>query len=110
MRYGEGLAAINGVTPPYEPSWARSNWQSYAVRLDPAIDQRALMQRMLDENIATKTGIMNAHREPCMAAHLLRFPLPHSESAQDHSLMLPLFPGLTATQQDRVLETLQRSL
>ena len=109
-RYREGLKAIDGITPPYEPAWARSNWQSYAVRLAPHLDQRTLMQRMLDENIATKTGIMNAHREPCMAAYPTRFPLPHSESAQDHSLMIPLFPGLTEPQQDRVLECLRRSL
>ncbi len=106
-RYRVALESIDGLTPPHEPAWARSNWQSYAVRLADSIDQRQLMQHLLDGGIASKTGIMNAHREPCMAAHTLRFPLPHSEAAQDHVILLPLYPGLTDAQQDYVLETLR---
>ncbi len=106
-RYHAALEAIAGVYPPHEPDWARSNWQSYAVRLDEGIDQRKLMQHMLDAGIATKTGIMNAHREPCMADHKLRFPLPHSEAAQDHGILLPLYPGLTDEQQDYVVKNLE---
>lgn len=109
-RYRVGLESIDGVTPPHEPTWARSNWQSYAVRLADSIDQRKLMQHLLDGGIASKTGIMNAHREPCMADHTLRFPLPHSEAAQDHALLIPLYPGLTDAQQDYVLETLRAGI
>ena len=47
-----------------EPAWARSNWQSYCVRLDGDLDQRAVMQHMLDRGIATRRGIMCAHLEP----------------------------------------------
>mgnify|MGYP003640106106 CR=1 FL=1 len=107
-RYAHGLAEISGVNPPHEPDWARSNWQSYAIGLDVSIDQRKLMQGMLDAGIATKTGIMNAHREPAMAGQEIRFPLPHSEAAQDHSILLPLFPGLTDEQQDHVIHRLRR--
>lgn len=109
-RYHDALATLEGLHPPHEPAWARSNWQSYAVRLDNDLDQRALMQHLLDADIATKTGIMNAHREPCMAEHALHFPLPHSEAAQDHTLLLPLFPGLTDAQQDYIVETLQQGI
>ena len=27
------LAGMPGVVAPHEPAWARSNWQSYAIRL-----------------------------------------------------------------------------
>lgn len=109
-RYHAALAPIDGVHPPHEPEWARSNWQSYPVRLDPAIPQRPLMQRMLDADIATKTGIMNAHREPCMANYTPRFPLPHSEAARDQVLLLPLFPGLSEADQDYIIDTLRTGL
>ena len=109
-RYRAALAPMDGVTPPQEPEWARSNWQSYAVRLEAGIDQRGLMQGMLDAGIATKPGIMNAHREPCLAAHTPRFPLPHSEAAQDHVVLLPLFPGLSDAQQDYVVEMLDGAI
>jgi len=109
-RYHAALAPIGGVHPPHEPAWARSNWQSYAVRLDDGIGQRALMQHLLDGGVASKTGIMNAHREPCMADLPPRFPLPHSEAAQDHVILLPLFPGLNDAQQDYVVEVLGKGL
>ena len=32
-RYGELLADVPGLGLPHEPSWARSNWQSYCVQL-----------------------------------------------------------------------------
>jgi len=109
-RYHTALAPMDGVHPPHEPAWARSNWQSYAVRLDDSISQRDVMQRMLDGGIATKPGIMNAHREPCMAGYEPRFPLPHSEAARAHVILLPLYVGLDDGAQDYVVETLGASL
>ena len=49
---------------PFEPEWARSNWQSYCVRLPERVDQKQVMQSLLDQGIATRRGIMCSHREP----------------------------------------------
>ena len=62
-RYRELLADIPGLGLPAEPEWARSNWQSYCVRLPKAADQRRVMQTMLDHGIATRRGVMNIHLE-----------------------------------------------
>ncbi len=62
--YHETLAEIDGVGLPREPSWARSNWQSYCVRLPAGADQSQVMQSMLDDGVATRRGIMCSHREP----------------------------------------------
>ena len=35
-RYADALANVPGVVVPREPAWARTNWQSYAVRLEKA--------------------------------------------------------------------------
>ena len=58
------LSDTKGIKLPVEPEGVLSNWQSYCIRLDPKIDSRALMQKLLDQRIATRRGIMCAHREP----------------------------------------------
>ena len=69
--YGELLRGIPGVVPAVEPAWARTNWQSYTVRLEPPLDQRRVMQRMLDEGVSTRRGVMNAHREPRLSGRFM---------------------------------------
>jgi dTDP-4-amino-4,6-dideoxygalactose transaminase len=110
-RYSAGLSACRGITAPAEPSWARTNWQSYAVRVDPG-RQREIMQRLLDEGIATRRGVMNAHREPAYPPGTWRAagPLVESERAQDSTIVLPLFHELTVADQDRVVDAVVRAV
>lgn len=100
------LTGLDGVHAPIEPDWARSNWQSYCVRLDPDIDQRSIMQHMLDNGVATRRGIMCIHMEPAHADLPLPHPLHRSEHARDHSILLPLFPQMTRETQTRVVSVL----
>jgi len=93
-RYRALLGVIPGLGLPVEPPWARSNWQSFCVELPAHSDQRAVMQALLDRGIASRRGIMNAHREaPYRRAEPYR--LPHSERAQDRRISLPLYPQMT---------------
>lgn len=101
---------IRGVRAPHQPTWARSNWQSYCIRLPDGADQKAVMQVMLDEGIATRRGIMCSHRENSCADLPLRHSLTESERAQDRSVILPLYPQMTDTEQDHVLQSLHRAL
>ena len=105
-RYHALLSAIPGLGIPAEPEWARSNWQSYAVRLPEGRDQRAVMQALLDRGISSRRGVMCAHLEKAYADVPLRFPLPHSEAARDRTILLPLFPQMTQAEQDRVVSAL----
>lgn len=98
------------VQRPREPNWAKHNWQSYCVRLPEGVDQRGVMQAMLDRGVATRRGIMCAHREPAYANRTSRFPLPHSEAAQDRCILLPIFPGMTEAQQEAVGEALAEAI
>ena len=94
---------------PSEPADRLTNWQSFCIRLPEGVDQRAVMQSMLDQGVATRRGIMCAHREP--AYHQLDKPhsLRHSEQAQDRCLLLPLHPELTRQEQHQVLQALARA-
>ncbi len=105
-RYLEALADVEGLDLPREPAWARSNWQSFCVRLPERCDQRRVMQQLLDRGVATRRGVMCAHREAPHAGHL-RQPLPESERAQDRGLILPLFHELSDADQDRVIAALR---
>lgn len=122
QRYHQLLADIPGLKLPTQPNWAKSNWQSYCIRLPQQCDQVKTMQVMLDAGISTRRGIMCAHREvayqretwscgneqpvcECDKATCDR--LLESEQAQDRTILLPLFHHMTQQEQDYVVKTLQ---
>lgn len=109
-RYVELLRDVEELTLPSEPAWARSNWQSFWVRLRAGIDQRAVMQAMLDQGIATRRGIMCAHREPPYADGTQRHDLRHSEAAQDRSILLPIFAQMSEADIASVVAALKEAL
>ena len=98
-----------GLGLPREPDWARSNWQSVCVRLPAHCDQRAVMQAMLDQGVATRRGIMCSHREPVYRESAPPEGLPVSEAAQERCIILPLYPQMTAEEQEHVADALARA-
>jgi len=106
--YGDLLARVAGVAAPSEANWARSNWQSYCVTLARDIDQREIMQAMLDAGIATRRGIMNSHLERPYAGDGYR--LPRSEAAQAHSVILPLYDRMPEEDVEAVVNALDNAI
>ena len=124
-RYRELLADLAEIQLPEEPEGARSNWQSYCVRLGETGDQRQVMQALLEAGISTRRGIMCAHREPayrkeawscgtqrnvchCPKGTCRR--LTESEQAQEKAILLPLFHQMTEADQDKVAGFLKNCL
>jgi len=114
---------IPGLVLPAEPEFARSNWQSFCVRLPGGAHQMKVMQDMLDAGIATRRGVMCAHREEafagkswtcgsgpgtcrCEPGRCAR--LAESEKAQDECIILPLYHQMTQEDQSRVVMTLKK--
>lgn len=124
VRYKSLLAEIPGIGLPKEPDWARSTWQSFCVRLPNGADQRKVMQSMLDAGIATRRGVMCAHREAaypteawscagrkeCACAKGFCQKLINSQEAQDHTIILPLYPQMSFEEQDEVVSALHTAL
>ena len=113
-RYGELLRALPGLQLPHEPPWARSNWQSYCVRLK-GVDQMRVMQSMLDDGVATRRGVMCAHSEPAYRYEPWRSDgsadaLAHSEAIHATGLMLPLYVDMTDEDQACVAASLERAM
>jgi perosamine synthetase len=106
-RYRELLDDIPGLVLPNEPAYARSNWQSYCVRLPAHCDQRGVMQRMLDEGVSTRRGIMCSHLETPYAAATRAGSLLHSEQAHARAIILPLYVQMSSDELGRVARALR---
>jgi len=88
----------------------RPNWQSYPVRLLDGVhlSQIEVMQKLLDNGIATRRGIMNAHQEPAYCA--AKWSLPESKSCRDRIILLPLYPGIGKETLEYIAHTLREIL
>jgi dTDP-4-amino-4,6-dideoxygalactose transaminase len=109
-RYAELLGNIEGLRLPYEPDWARSNWQSYCVRLPNWVDQKSVMRKLLNQGIATRRGIMCSHREAPYANDGQRYDLRQCELAQDRSILLPIYAQMTDKDLEQVAGALRHEL
>jgi perosamine synthetase len=108
--YAELLGNIEGLSLPAEPEWGRSNWQSYCVRLPGRVDQKEVMQKLLDQGIATRRGIMCSHREAPYSNSMQRHDLRQSELAQDRSILLPIYAQMSEGDVSRVSDVLREEL
>ena len=100
--------ACRASSPPREPAWARSNWQSYAVRLEPA-DQRhgdAAHARRRRRHAARRDerpprgGLPGGHVARGRAARRA------ASGRRTRAMVLPLFHQMTDDDQDRVVASL----
>ncbi len=108
--YADLLGGVANLGLSIERSAARSNWQSYPVRLPAGANQRNAMQHMLDLGIGTRRGIMCSHREAAHAGVPLPHSLIHSERAQDRCVLLPLYVPMASADQAYVTSALARIL
>jgi dTDP-4-amino-4,6-dideoxygalactose transaminase len=118
VQYRDLLCGIPGLVLPHEPAWARTNWQSFCVRLPDGCSQLETMQRMLDAGVSTRRGVHCAHREAayprnawlCACRQSPCICLGESECAQDRCIVLPMFHEMSETEQEQVAASLRQAL
>ena len=112
LRYLEALQDIPFIRLPFEKDGYFSNYQSFSVFLKPEcpVTRNELMQNMLDAGIATRRGIMTAHRETAYISEYQNLVLPLSESASDNSIILPLYIPMNPDDVERVISTFRSLL
>lgn len=107
QRYGELLAGIEGVRLPQTAPGNLHVWHLYVVRV---ADRDRVAEVM--GGLGVGTGVhypYPIHRQAAFAgARAARCPV--SEAAAEEMLSLPLYPGITATQQERVAEALHKAV
>lgn len=103
--YDRQLADHPYLRTQQPPAHVEPNYQSYAVELtdDAPLARNELLNFLLARDIAAKPGVMTIHREDAYREQSRSLELPHSERASDRSLLLPLYPGLSETDQHAVL-------
>lgn len=91
--------------PAHVPGHA---WNQYVIRLADRDDVRA---RLTEAGIGTAIYYPGAlHQQPALAAAGPHAPMPAAEAACAQTLALPVYPGLTALERERVAEVLVAAL
>lgn len=110
-RYRELLANFDGITVPYsdEDVDVSSCYVMPLVLDDPEL-REPLRARMLEDHSVQTSVLYPAIHEFTAYEGSASGPLPHSERAARAELTLPLFPDLTASDQDRVVTSLVEGL
>jgi perosamine synthetase len=110
--YAERLNEVEGVEAPIASREAeRRSWFVYPVRLDPAVDRDATIDRLAERGVASKAYLPCIHLFPHLRElgwHEGQFPV--AEAASARSLALPFFPALGEAQVDRVCQELAAAL
>lgn len=91
--YNQALKNMDFMQLPLEEDGYYSNYQSYSIYLKKScpVSRDAFMQQLLDKGIASRRGIMTAHRETAYKHLQQHTSLPVSEDLHDNSVILPLY-------------------
>ncbi|SDL26391.1 perosamine synthetase [Nonomuraea maritima] len=105
-RYDALLRDVPGLTLPSRRAYVRPSWHLYPVRVRDG-RRREVYERMRAAGIGVQVNYLPAYWHPVFADLGYRRGLcPRAEAYYGEQLSLPLFPGLSDAEQDRVVETL----
>lgn len=110
-RYRERLAAVDGLTLPAEPrSGDRHAYHLFVVRFDgPAMRRRAALH-LRERGIGTQLHYIPIYRHTLYRELGYDLELPQTEAYYDQALSLPVFPGMTDADVERVAAALEEVL
>jgi perosamine synthetase len=112
-RYGELLAAVDGVEPPApDDAERRRSWFVYVVKLDSEIDRDAVMDTLRAEGIGTAEYVPCIHLQPYMREQygFGEGLCPIAEETARRTMALPFFTQIDPGDQERVVEVLRAAI
>ncbi|MDZ4715812.1 MAG: DegT/DnrJ/EryC1/StrS family aminotransferase [Cytophagales bacterium] len=111
-QYLDALKDIDCIRLPREYENVIFNWQSFSIYLRKhcPINRNDLMQKMLDEGISTRRGIMTAHREIAYQEECKNVRLPICEDACDRSIIIPLFVPMEDDEIKKVIASFRKHI
>lgn len=112
QRYNEAFQEIPCIRLPQEKESYFTNYQSYSIYLkkEAPILRNELMQKLLDQGIATRRGVMTIHREPAYKNLAGNLKLPATEETADRSLLLPLYVPMAPADLELVISQVKKFL
>lgn len=109
-RYNEALRGLSGLRLPTRRPHADPAWHLYSVGVLGG-RRREVYERMRAAGIGVQVNYLPAYRHPVFADMGYRRGMcPVAEEFYARQLSLPLFPALTDSEQDRVVEALHAIL
>lgn len=92
--YRNYMNDIDWLKLPYQPEYAKSNWQSYAVRVlnNAPVSRDDIILKLIDNKISAGVGIMNAHQY--IPYNNSCFSLLESEKAREEVILLPFYQDI----------------
>lgn len=105
-RYTQAFKKIDIIITPFIPKNVVPNWQSYVIRLkkNSKITRDRLMQKLLDNGIATRRGVMAVHLEPAYKNIYKKINLPITENSTSETISLPIYVNMKKNEQNYVIK------
>ncbi|MCJ7812607.1 DegT/DnrJ/EryC1/StrS family aminotransferase, partial [bacterium] len=110
MYYREAIQEIDELEPPFVPSYVKSCFSSYLIKIRKGISitPSDVVHHMANQGISCRYGIMPLHREPYFAVRNLKdADYPVSCDVASRSFFIPIFPGLSQEEMDYIVNTLK---
>lgn len=110
--YRKALADVEGLRFSEDPQYGTSNFQSFWFEVLPEfpLGRDELLERLAQDGISARRGIMAAHRQPAYAGlDTGRADLSVTERLTDHTVILPVYHQLTLDEQSRVIRSILRA-
>ncbi|WP_417554585.1 DegT/DnrJ/EryC1/StrS family aminotransferase [Microbacterium sp.] len=109
-RYNEALSELDGVRVPVQRDDVDPVWHLYPLRILEG-RRREVFERMRASGIGVQVNYMPVYWHPVYAnAGYRRGMCPNAEAFYQEELSLPIFPDLTDSQVDQVIDTLLAAL
>lgn len=108
--YDEALAGLDGVDIPFAPEGAEPAWHLYPLRV-PAKRRRAIFESLREQGIGVQVNYIPAYWHPVFEDHgYTRGMCPVAEDFYRREISLPMFPGLTDGDVERVIEAFRKAV
>jgi dTDP-4-amino-4,6-dideoxygalactose transaminase len=107
----QGLAEAGKMTLPSIPDTCRSNYHLFHILVPTPQQRQGLISRLNEQGIHAVFHYVPLHSSPMGIALNSEQPaLPVTESCSERLVRLPIYPGLTTEQQDRIVAEVQAFL
>jgi perosamine synthetase len=108
--YINALKDIPFFRLPLESEGYFTNYQSFSIylKMDCPISRNDLMEKLLEQGIASRRGIMTSHRETAYKEECTDLKFPISEDAADRSIVIPLYIPMAFDQIQQVIDAIRK--
>lgn len=109
-RYDDAFSSVAGVRPVESPAASRGSFHLYVVRVDRRL-RKQVFEGLRAEGIGVNVHYIPVYRHPYYRRHGFRETyLQHAEDYYAEAITLPMFPGLSDSDVDRVVSEVERQV